>query len=378
MPQVKTAVVVGAGIGGLTAAVALRRVGIRATVHERAEKFGAVGAGISLWPNATRILKRLDVLDAVARTGARLSHLCLRDAKGRTLMRVPTDNYEVPALCAYRPDLVAALRAALPEGAVHLGHTLTAVKEQGDQVMATFANGAVTKSDILIGADGIRSAARAATLGAATPRYGGYPCWRGIGPMPNAWELAQATESWGDGKRFGLLPTGGGRMYWYATANLPEGDRMANDEAEKERVAALFAGWHNPIPQMIASTPAADVLVNDIYDLAPSRPWYAGRTVLIGDAIHATTPNLGQGGCTAIEDGWVLAEMLRDKPYGKAFHAFEKARHRRTTRVTKQSALVGQIGQWEGRAAKARNLATRGFPGALYASGSRWLFNYGR
>lgn len=378
MTQVKTATVVGAGIGGLTAALALHRRGLRVSVYERAAQFGEVGAGISLWPNATRVLKRLGVLDAVEQRSARLGYLGVCDAAGRVLMRVPTDRYEVPSLCAYRPDLVEALRAALPDGTVRLGHTLTAVEERDDQVFASFANGSVAGADILVGADGIRSAVRASTLGATSPRYSGYPCWRGIAPVTRQWETGRFTESWGDGKRFGLLPTGGGRMYWYATANLPAGTRLDHADAEKARVAALFADWHDPIPEMIASTHADRVLFNDIHDLAPSRPWHTGRTVLIGDAIHATTPNLGQGGCTAIEDGWLLAELLQDKPYREAFAAFEKARYGRTTRVTKQSLLIGQVGQWEGRAAKARNAATRGFPGPLYASGTRWLFNYGR
>ncbi|MEM1093705.1 MAG: FAD-dependent monooxygenase [Bacteroidota bacterium] len=378
MAQVKTAVVVGAGIGGLTAALALHRQGVRVNVFERAEQFGEVGAGISLWPNATRVLNRLGVLEAIDQRGARLNYLGVCDADGRVLMRVPTDQYEVPSLCAYRPDLVEALRSALPEGTVHLGHTLTAVEEHDNQAVASFANGATAAADILVGADGIRSVVRAATLGHSSPQYRGYPVWRGISPVPDGWEQGRLTESWGNGKRFGLVPTGEGRMYWYATANVLEGSGAADAVAEKARVAALFARWHEPIPVAIAATPARAVLYNDTYDLAPSRPWYKGRTVLIGDAIHATTPNLGQGGCTAIEDGWMLAKLLQAQPYAQAFAAFERARYRRTTRVTKQSLLIGRVGQWEGRAARARNAVTRRFPGSLYASGTRWLFNYGR
>jgi len=378
MAQVNSATIVGAGIGGLAAALALHQQGIRVNVYERAEQFGEVGAGISLWPNATRVLKRLGVLDTVVQRGEHIEYLCICDAAGRTLMRVPTNQYEVPSVCSYRPDLVGALRSALPEDAVHLAHTLAAVEERDNQVVATFANGNVATSDILVGADGIHSAVRAATLGKADPQYRGYPVWRGIGPMPHRWEPGRISEAWGYGKRFGIVPTGNGRIYWYATANLPEGSQLATAAAEMERVATLFADWHDPIPEVIANTPATAVLCNDTYDLAPSRPWHAGRTVLIGDAIHATTPNLGQGGCTAIEDGWVLASLLQAKPYAQAFAAFEKARYRRTTRVTKQSLLIGQVGQWEGHAARARNAATRAFPAPLYASGTRWLFNYGR
>ncbi|GAB5519648.1 MAG: FAD-dependent oxidoreductase [Rhodothermales bacterium] len=378
MAHVRTATIIGAGIGGLTAAVALRQVGIEVAVYERAVAFGEVGAGISLWPNATRVLQRLGVLDTITDHGGLIHDLTIRDPKGRILMRVPTDRYEVPSVCAYRPDLVEVLRAALPNGTVRLGHTLRGVKEDKESVIARFDDGATAISDILIGADGIRSAVRASVLGTAEPQFRGYPVWRGITTVPEGWQDGEVIESWGDGRRFGMLHTGQGRMYWYATANQPEGTRALSPEAEKAKVLNLFAEWHAPIPEVVASTSPEAVLCNDTYDLKPSRPWHRGRTVLIGDAIHATTPNLGQGGCTAIEDGWVLAKRIQAEPYERAFKAFENTRYRRTTRVTKQSRLIGQVGQWEGGAAHIRNGLTLGFPSPLYASGTRWLFDYGR
>ena len=375
--MVQTAAIVGGGIGGFATAVALHRQGVEVAVYERAPALAEVGAGISLWPNATRALGRLGALDALRAAARPIRSLVLRDASGRVLLRAPMDRHEAPSLCAYRPDLVNALRGLLPASALHTGKALASVDAEGDRARLAFADGTTAQADVVVGADGIRSTVRAWVTGDdAGPVYRGYPVWRGIGPLPASVVPGEASESWGDGQRFGLLSVGGGRAYWYGTANRPQGETDDGPDARKAELARLFADWHGPIPEVVASTPAEAVLRGDTDDRPPRRGWSRGRAVLVGDAAHPTTPNLGQGGCLAIEDGLVLARCLAEHPPPQAFAAFESARYRRTARVVRESRWIGRMGQAGGALATARDLATRLTPGGAFAQRLAWLFDY--
>ena len=378
MTQIRTAAVVGAGIGGLATAAALHQRGVEVAVYERAPALAEVGAGISLWPNATRALGRLGALDAVRASAGRIDALNVRDAAGRLLLHAPVGGHDAPALCAYRPDLVAALAALLPDGALRTGKALASVEADGDRAALAFEDGTSAEADVVVGADGIRSTVRAFVTGDASgPVYRGHPIWRGIGPLPDAFAEGEVSESWGDGQRFGLLGVGGGRAYWYATANRPEGDADGGPDARKAEVLAMFSDWHAPIAEAVRSTPPEAVLRGDAYDRPPRRGWSRGRAVLVGDAAHPTTPNLGQGGCLAIEDALVLARTLAEAPsVAGAFDAFERARYKRTARVTRESLWTGRLGQAGGVLAAVRNGATRLTPGTAYAKRLDWLFRY--
>jgi 2-polyprenyl-6-methoxyphenol hydroxylase-like FAD-dependent oxidoreductase len=363
--NVARAVIVGGGIGGLTTAIALGRLGFGVTVYERASELREVGAGLTLWPNATRILLDLGLDDVVAK-GARFKEGILRTPSGGRLAtnRVASleKHFDAPTIAIHRAELHQGLADALPVGTVQLGAECVALTQNEAAVEVSFSNGNRASSDVVIGADGIRSAVRAFLFPDITPRYAGYTGWRGIAPGQAATEIV---ETWGRGERFGIVPLRD-RTYWFATSNRPAGNDRSGEES-REELLERFAGWHAPIAELIRSTPASHILQNDIYDLIPFRQWSRGRVVLLGDAAHATTPNLGQGACMAIESAAVLAEELaRGGDVREAISAYEKRRMPRTAKITNESWKIGRLGQMENRVAcGARNLLMRGVPGAL-------------
>lgn len=345
-----TALVVGGGIGGLSAAIALSRAGIAAQVFERAPELREVGAGISLWPNATRVLKQWGVLDELAARGHVFTRGEIRAQDGRLLSTLNVPASDAPALLVHRADLHAVLMDALPAWAVHTGAAFRAFREIPDGVQADFGAAGKAEGALLIGADGLWSAVRGHVRGAERPVYRGYPVWRGVAETGSVeWPLL--TETLGYGQRFGIVPIGGGRVAWWAAANEPEN---APDEASGRKGSLLrrFRDWHAPIPQLIGATPESDILKNGTYDRPPVRRWGRGRVTLLGDAAHPTTPNLGQGACMAIEDAAVLAACLaRDGDVPSALRAYESRRYRRTAYITRQSLQYGRVGQWHRPAA---------------------------
>ncbi|MEM1055763.1 MAG: FAD-dependent monooxygenase [Bacteroidota bacterium] len=375
MARIQTALIVGGGIGGLATAIALRQRGIEATVVERAPAFAEVGAGISLWPNATRVLRDLGALGLLLERAGRINALHIPDASGRVLLRSPIPQPDAPALCAYRPDLIEALYAQLPEGTVRFGTTVASVHTDESGARLTFEDGSTAEADVVIGADGIHSAVRTFVTGRDEPPvYRGYPVWRGIAPLPESFVPGAISESWENGQRFGLLDVGGDRAYWYATANRPASEPSRDPKAD---VLRLFADWHDPIPEVVQATPEGAVMRSGTYDRPPLRGWSRGRAVLMGDAAHPTTPNLGQGGCMALEDAPALARCLADAAsLPEAFRQFERARYRRTSRVTRESLWTGRLGQASGRLGSLRNALMARTPGAFYSRRQQWLFEY--
>lgn len=356
---------IGGGIGGLTAAIALQQAGIRVSVYERAPALHEIGAGLSLWANAVRALDTLGLAAPLLARGVPEGSGAIRTARGETLVEAASHDlerrYGAKSVIVHRAELQALLRDALPADVLHLGAALHSFTESGQGVCATFADGSTACGDVLIGADGIHSAVRAQLWGAAKPRYAGYTAWRAVVPFPHAQLLPG--ETWGCGQRFGIAPMTDGRVYWFATQNAPEGqpDGAAGRKAD---VLTLFRAFHAPIPQLIAATHEALILRNDIYDRPPLKQWGRGRTTLLGDAAHAMTPNLGQGACQAIEDAVVLARCLHEhrEPI-VALRRYEARRIARTSMLTRQARQLGVVGQWENRVAcRLRNALFKGMP----------------
>jgi 2-polyprenyl-6-methoxyphenol hydroxylase-like FAD-dependent oxidoreductase len=300
-------VIIGSGIAGLTAAIALRKVGIDVVVYERAPELREVGAGISLWANALRALDYLGAGDAVRAVSLPLMRSELRANQGRrVLVSFAAKDFEqrvgfrpVVAM-AHRAELVGALAGLLTRGSVYYGHECIGLEQHSDRVVAHFANGHTDEADCVVGADGIRSFVRKTLFGPQAPRYAGYTCWRGIAPRPEGIEPGYVGEWWGRGRRFGITTLTHDRVYWFAVQNIPP-DRHAVDE--KTVVAELFRGWAAPVPELIDATPSDRLIHGDIFDRPAIKQWSIGLVGLVGDAAHPTTPNLGQGGCMAIEDG---------------------------------------------------------------------------
>ena len=247
----------------------------------------------------------------------------------------------------HRADLVGTLASFLPPGVARYGFECVGVEQKGRQVAVHFANGHADDADAVIGADGIKSTVRTLLFGPQEPRYAGYTCWRGVCPRPGSIKAGYIGEWWGRGKRFGITTLTNDRVYWFAVHNAPAGRHSAD---EQSAITTLFQGWSAPVPELIATTLPAHIIHNDILDRPPKRPWSVGRIGLIGDAAHATTPNLGQGGCMAIEDGVALARSLAaNADTASAMLAFTAERYGRTAGITNESWRFGQIGQLEGR-----------------------------
>jgi 2-polyprenyl-6-methoxyphenol hydroxylase-like FAD-dependent oxidoreductase len=347
-------ILIGSGIAGLTAAIGLRKVGIEVTVYERAPELREVGAGISLWANALRALDYLGAGDAVRAVALALDQSEFRAEEGRRVRaRFSAASFEKQVgvspfvAMVHRAELVGALAGFLPAGVARYGFECVGVEQTGSRVAVRFANGHADEADAVVGADGIKSAVRSILFGPQEPRYAGYTCWRGLCPRPAAIKAGYIGEWWGRGRRFGITTLTGDRVYWFATHNAPAGRHSADELAV---VADLFRGWAEPVPELIATTPPDRLLHNDIVDRPPTRSWSVGRVGLIGDAAHPTTPNLGQGGCQAIEDGVVLARALAANPDpARALEAFAAERYERTAGITRESWRIGQVSQWEGR-----------------------------
>jgi 2-polyprenyl-6-methoxyphenol hydroxylase-like FAD-dependent oxidoreductase len=332
-------VVVGGGIAGLSAAIALRRAGHDVRVFERAPRIDPVGAGITLFANGMRALTHLDVGEEVAIRGAAARDSAILTSTGRELARVPPDLLE-GTVALHRSDLQAVLAAAA--GEVRLGMEAVAVEPGADTAVVRTADGDEQSADLVVGADGLSSIVRHAVAEAA-PRYAGYTAWRGVSPVEV--EPGRLTESWGVGERFGLVDIGGGRTYWFATKNAPEGE-AAQPGGRKAEILRRFAQWHEPIAAVVDATDEAAILRNDVYDLAPLPRWSSGRVVLVGDAAHATTPGSGQGAAQAIEDAVVLAaQLLRYGEVASALADYEAARRPRAEAVRKLSLGADRAAQ---------------------------------
>jgi 2-polyprenyl-6-methoxyphenol hydroxylase-like FAD-dependent oxidoreductase len=369
--------IIGGGIGGVAAAVALHRAGIQATVYERARELREVGAGMMLWPNATRVLKELGLLERVATLSGPNQHFLVRSRTGAILMDIGLGHFDVPALCTRRSDLLDALISALPAQRVRLGHDFGYFERQKSSVGIHFSNGISMEHDFLIGADGIRSRVRSQLLGIREPIFRGYTIWRGLARLTGAVSKGSNSETWGRGKRFGILSTGGDRFTWYATANTDSG-HVDSHEGRQRELVQMFAGWHEPVESLIAGTEEGAILKNGAYDLPPLKRWGHGRVMLLGDAAHPCTPNLGLGGCMALEDALVLAKSFsREATPELALRRYESLRRRRTRHVQQRSLLMGNIGQWENRLVTGgRQTVTSVLPARIFEHNLRRVYSY--
>lgn len=377
--QPMSRVVVGAGIGGLAAAVGLRRVGWDVTVYEQAASAEPVGAGISLWSNALRALEWLGVGETIRSRGAVRLGGGARTPSGRWLSRSMAEavlaDDETTMVMVHRADLHEALLAALPPGVVRFGHRLERVDDGPDAVsvdLATAAGQVTDRADLLIAADGIRSVVRSQVWPAEfAPRYSGVTAWRGVTDQP--FPLAEQSQTFGPATEVGIIQLQDGRVYWYATGDDAEGTAAPDERAE---VLRRIGGWHAPIRQVVEATSPERVLRHDLYRLPRPYPSFVrGRIALLGDAAHAMLPTLGQGGCLALEDAVVLAAVLSltgDGPGGvdidAALMAYDQARRPRDQRLAAASDQIAKITQLRHPAALfLRDLMVRLTPPKLAA-----------
>lgn len=366
----RSAVIVGAGIGGLCAAIALHQTGWSVTVLEQRREGGAEGAGISLWPNAMRVLDRFGIAEQVLERSAPLSEEGgLRLPSGQWVTRAkPGDAPLMEVALLHRAELQAVLRSALPDDCISSGVQAEGLDGAGAGTVAEggrltvrardSAGSTGFAADLVVAADGVHSTLRETICPSAPPPvYSGHTTWRGVTPSGSI--LASGGgETWGYGAKFGYLPLSRERIYWFAELNAPPGTRHDDEQSELLR---RFKGWHAPIGEIIRATPRDRILRLDV-EYLPDLPSYVrGAAALLGDAAHAMTPDLGQGGCQAIEDAAVLAAHLaahRDIP--TALRRYDAERRPRTQAIARAARRMGQIGQLSNPLAVAlRNAAIR-------------------
>ncbi len=338
--------IIGGGIGGLTAAIALSRNGHRVTLIERAEKFSPVGAGIVMAPNAAKILASLGV--DVASRGFALPSLDVLDAEGTTLSRIDVGRFVEeygPIWGLSRAALHEALVAALPSGVeLRLGRTVTEVRDGGDGATAT-CDGVTERYDLVVGADGLRSKVRETVFGPTELRYSGVTCWRGITKNPG---FDRGIEAWGDGARIGIVPLAKGEVYYYLVRTAPAN---APTLSWPDGFREAFGGFHGAVKKLFDALESAPPLHHDLNELdAPM--WGKGRVFLLGDAAHAMTPNQGQGAAMAIEDALALSQSLAPG-FDGALERYVESRHDRVRAVQLDSRRIGEVSHWRNPLARA-------------------------
>jgi 2-polyprenyl-6-methoxyphenol hydroxylase-like FAD-dependent oxidoreductase len=330
--------IVGAGIGGLAGAAAFTRTGADVVVFERA-RVAPTGAGISLFGNGLRALDAIGVGAAVRAMGTPPELPAgIRTPSGGWLTRTPPST-TADLRVVHRGDLHAILTAAAP--AVRIG-TVAEVRTTADGATVVLESGQHHDFDIVVGADGIGSRIRTALFDDPGIRYAGYTAWRGVTTEPV--RVTEAGEAWGRGERFGIAPMAGGQVYWFGVATVPPGWSVPDEGAE---VVRRFASWPAPIGELLRATDARTILRNDILELArPLATFVRDRVALIGDAAHAMTPNLGQGGNQALEDAVTLAAFVGDgTDLAAGLARYDSVRRARTAPIARRSRQLGRIAQ---------------------------------
>lgn len=371
-------VIAGGGIGGLATALALQQRGFRPIVCERAPQLQEVGAGLLLSPNGVRALELLGMREKTTARSRIIREWRILDRRGHCLQHMRPHHEQLPAFSLHRADLQALFLDEVARDSLRLASEVRGFRQETDFVVVRLASGETLDADALIGADGLRSAVRAGRFGERPPIYSGYVGWRGVCPtIPSAYQGEYLSESWAEGKRFGISPMGNGRCYWYATANSMPVQTCATENRRAE-LLRLFGHWHDPISALIEATPIENILLNDIYDRSPQHPWSDRAVTLLGDAAHPMTPNLGQGACFALEDAWVLAGYIEQSAdFTSAFARYEGSRCRRADSIQRRSRWLGKLIQLESPAmTAARDFLLSITPGRVADFSMRDLFSF--
>lgn len=336
-------VIIGAGIGGLTAAIALQHAGYEVEVYDRVRDLRPVGAGISLWSNGVKVLNRLGLGEKIARIGGLMDRMEYRNIMGELLNDI--DLAHLVEEVGQRPYPVARadLQNMLLEsysGEVKLNCKCVGVEEDENGVTAIFADGHRTTGDLLVAADGIRSTLRQYVLGEEVqPHYRGYVNWNGLVPVSedlapkNTWAIYV-----GEHKRASMMPVAGDRFYFFFDMPLPKEEAAQSGEVRQD-LRQFFTGWAEPVQALIERLDPAKVNRVLIHDVGPIERMVRGRVALLGDAAHATCPDLGQGGCQAMEDGLVLTQYLLTTNLGVeyALKRYEGERKERADAVVQKA-----------------------------------------
>lgn len=339
--------IIGGGITGLTTALALQKVGFDCEVFERANQLNEVGAGIWMQPNALKVLDWLELGTLVRESGSMLNHVDIRNSQlipfKKIAQEVVQDEKGNKILAIHRATLQKILLEALPKGTVKLGYGFNSMEHNENKVKISVGDKEIV-TDLLIGADGINSKVRDSVFLNASKRFSGQTCWRGISDIILPKEFQNTgIESWGKQIRFGFSQITENQVYWFAVINAKQNE-TDNTETINSELQQLYKSFHTLVPKIIDKTKADKIIRSDISDLKRLDKWHKDRVVLVGDAAHATTPNMGQGAGQGIEDAYYLANILvKNNQMELALDLFESARREKVDYVVNNSWRFGKM-----------------------------------
>ncbi len=335
--------IIGGGIAGLTLANFFEKINVNYSVYEASANLAPVGAGLALSANALQVMEILGLREQLESAGNRMKGLLITDENFKKISETNVERleqkYKVGNLAIHRAALQKILADQIPKSKIVLNKRLSHISKEEHFTM-NFENGTCVNSEIVFGADGIRSKVRNNIFGTVEPRNSGQVCWRAVLETDLADKYSNtAYEMWGKAKRFGFVRLSGKQIYWYALINK-------KDDKEPVDLKNIFKNFHPDVVRLIEESDEKSWIKNEICDLPKLSKWSENNLCLIGDAAHATTPNMGQGGCQAIEDAYVISKLWeRNADCNKVFQEFEKIRRSKVNFVVENSWKIGKISQ---------------------------------
>lgn len=336
--------IIGAGIGGLTTAIALQKKGFNIRIFEQADKVKPIGAGIILASNAMQVYEKLGLRNKIEKRGNIISSMNITKPDLKSLSKIDLKYFEnihkVKNIAIHRGVLQQILIEKLQTTEISLNHKLKNIHKTDKGYLLIFDNDTTYKSSILLGADGLNSTVRQELFPKSTIRNAKQICWRGITEFSLPLKFKnELNEAWGKSERFGFVQIAKNKVYWYALKSFKNNSNLFS----VEKISDYFNEFHPIIREIIGKTSKERINTAEISDLKPSEFWHQENVCLIGDAAHATTPNMGQGACQAIEDAFVLSECIGKYEINEAFERFQKIRMTKAHQIVKTSWLVGKI-----------------------------------
>ncbi len=336
--------IIGAGIGGLTTAIALEQKGIQTSIFEQADEIKKVGAGIILANNAMQVYDKLGLRETIEKHGHPISSMNITQPNLKPISKVDLTYFEqkhnTKNIAIHRGTLQQILIDKLKSTEINLNHKITSIEKTINAYDLHFENGKKIQSSVIIGADGLNSTVRQNLFQNQKIRNAYQICWRAVieYKLPAQFKN-ELNEAWGKKARFGFVEIGSNKVYWYALKSFKE----KNNAFSVNDLPQYFSGFHPIITDLIQSTPKGQINIAEISDLKPPHAWFKDDICLIGDAAHATTPNMGQGACQAIEDAYTLSECLNKFDVQQAFMKYQTLRLPKAHQVVKTSWTIGKI-----------------------------------